>query len=105
MKQVASKDGTAVAYRRSGNGPPLILVHGTGATHTRWAPILPALEQHYTILAVDRRGRGASGEAGSYTIEREFEDVAAVVDSIEEPVNVLGHSFGALYPGSCLDRR
>jgi pimeloyl-ACP methyl ester carboxylesterase len=96
MEQVASRDGTAIAYRRSGEGPPLVLVHGTSATHTRWAPILPALEKKFTLYAVDRRGRGASGEASSYAIEREFEDIAAVVDSLSEPANLLGHSFGAI---------
>jgi pimeloyl-ACP methyl ester carboxylesterase len=96
MEQAVSNDGTVIAYRRSGEGPPLVLVHGTSATHTRWEPILPALEQQYMIIAVDRRGRGASGEASSYAIEREFEDIAAVVDSLSNPVHLLGHSFGAV---------
>jgi len=48
------------------------------------------------VYAVDRRGRGESGDANAYTIEREFEDIAVVVDSIGEQVNLLGHSYGAL---------
>jgi pimeloyl-ACP methyl ester carboxylesterase len=96
MEKILSRDGTPIAYRRSGAGAPLVLVHGTSATHARWAPILPALEQQFTVYAVDRRGRGESGEAPSYAIEREFEDVAAVVDSIGDGVNLLGHSFGAV---------
>lgn len=96
QERVTSADGTPIASWRSGDGPPLVLVHGTSADHSRWAPVLPALEQRYTVLAVDRRGRGASGDAEDYTIEREFEDVAAVVDSLEEPVILLGHSHGGL---------
>ena len=96
METIRSSDGTRIAYQRSGLGPPLILVHGTTADHTRWAPILPVLEQHFTVYALDRRGRGGSGDAEQYVIEREFEDVAAVIDSIGEPVNLLGHSYGAI---------
>ena len=93
---VTSKDGMPIAYWRSGEGPPLVVVHGTSADHDRWAPVLPAFEQHFTVCAVDRRGRGGSGDSDDYTIEREFEDMAAVVDSIGEPANLLGHSYGAL---------
>ena len=94
--QATSKDGTRIAYWRSGSGPPLVLVHGTTADHTRWAAVLPALEEHFTVYAMDRRGRGGSGEAADYAVQREFEDVAAVVDAISEPVFLLGHSFGAI---------
>jgi len=73
-----------------------VLVHGGTADHTRWLSILPALEERFTVYAVDRRGRGLSGDAPEYAIEREFEDVAAVVDAIDGPVDVLGHSYGAL---------
>ncbi len=96
METITSTDGTKIVYRRSGEGPPLVLVHGTSAGHGRWSPVLPAFEQSFTVYTVDRRGRGGSGDAESYAIEREFEDVASVVDSIEEPVHLLGHSYGAL---------
>ncbi len=59
-------------------------------------PILPTLEKHFSVYAVDRRGYGESGDGVSYAVEREFEDIAVVVDSIGEPANLLGHSFGAL---------
>src|ERR671910_144572 len=91
-----SVDGTPIAYWRSGEGPPLVLVHGTAADHSRWASVLPAFEQRFTVYAIDRRGRGGSGDSDDYAIEREFEDVAAMVDSLGEPVNVLGHSYGGL---------
>jgi pimeloyl-ACP methyl ester carboxylesterase len=61
-----------------------------------WTAVLLALEEHFSMYAVDRRGYGKSGDGPTYAIEREFEDIAAVVDSIGEPVNLLGHSFGAL---------
>jgi pimeloyl-ACP methyl ester carboxylesterase len=54
------------------------------------------MEKRFTVYAVDRRGRGQSGDAEVYSIEREYEDVAAVVDSIPGPVNLLGHSYGAI---------
>jgi pimeloyl-ACP methyl ester carboxylesterase len=94
--RVIATDGTPITYRRTGAGPPLVLVHGAAADRTRWAPVLPALEERFTVYALDRRGRGASGDAPTYAIEREFEDIAVVVDTIGGPVDVLGHSFGAL---------
>lgn len=96
METISSKDGTPIAYRRSGTGPPLILVHGTAGSHVRWMPILPALEPHFSLYVMNRRGRSESGDAASYAIEREFEDIAALVEAIESPVHLLGHSYGAI---------
>ncbi|HVL91494.1 MAG TPA: alpha/beta hydrolase [Actinomycetota bacterium] len=100
MRQVESRDGTMIAYWTSGEGPPLVVVHGTPADHTRWQPLLPYLEPHLTVHAMDRRGRGASGDGPHYALEREFEDVAAVVDAVAEvsgsAVSVYGHSHGGL---------
>jgi pimeloyl-ACP methyl ester carboxylesterase len=93
---VVSKDGTPIAVWRSGDGPPLVLVHGAAADHSRWAPVLPALGERYTVLAIDRRGRGQSGDAHGYAIEREYEDLAAVVDWAGEDTSVLGHSYGGV---------
>jgi pimeloyl-ACP methyl ester carboxylesterase len=93
---VTTEGGTPVAYWRSGKGPPLVLVHRTATDHSRWRPVLPALEEHLTVYAIDRRGRGGSGDTDDYAVERDFEDVAAVVDSFGEPVNLLGHSYGRL---------
>lgn len=100
MLRVRSPDGTEIASWQTGSGPPLVLVHGAPADHTRWRPLLPYLEPHFTVHALDRRGRGASTDSPDYALEREFEDVAAVVDAVAastgSPVSVYGHSHGGL---------
>lgn len=96
MEQITSRDGTVIGYRRSGVGRPLLLVHGSTADHRRWSAVLPQFEQHFTVHAMDRRGRGASGDSPDYDIMREAEDVAAVVERIGAEVSVLAHSYGAL---------
>jgi pimeloyl-ACP methyl ester carboxylesterase len=77
-----------------------VLVHGASADHTRWRPLLPYLEPYVTVHALDRRGRGASGDAPEYRLEREYQDVAAVVDTVApaagQPVSVYGHSHGGI---------
>ncbi len=93
-----SRDGTPIAWFRSGSGPPLVLVHGATADHTTFRVVEPLLHGRFTCYALDRRGRGASGDTLPYSIIREFEDVAAVVDtaSLESgrSVDLLGHSYG-----------
>jgi pimeloyl-ACP methyl ester carboxylesterase len=96
MVTILSKDGTQIASWRSGTGSPLVLVHGGTTDHTAWKAVLPELERHFTVYAIDRRGRGGSADAPSYSVEREFQDVAAVVDSLEGSVHLVGHSYGAL---------
>lgn len=96
MEQVTSRDGTIIGFWRSGAGQPLLLVHGLTADHTRWSPISPHFEQHFTVHAMDRRGRGGSDDSPDYDFLREAEDVAAVVEAIGEPVFLLGHSSGGL---------
>jgi pimeloyl-ACP methyl ester carboxylesterase len=93
MEKIVSKDGTPIAYQRSGAGAPLVLVHGTLGSCRRW-PVLPELEKQFTVYAIERRGYGESGDAASYAVEREFEDIAALVNSLDDGVNLLGHSFG-----------
>lgn len=97
METVTSSDGTRIAFWRSGTGPPLLLVHGATADHTTtWPYVRPSFERNFTVLAMDRRGRGGSGDSHEYELRREAEDVASVVDSIGKPASVLAHSFGAL---------
>lgn len=89
-----SADGVPIGCYRSGTGPALVAVHGTGADHTAWERVTPLLARHFTVYAMDRRGRGASGDGPEYRLEREFADVAAVVEGIGQPVHLYGHSFG-----------
>ena len=96
MEFVASADGTRIAFERSGTGPPLVLVHGSTADHTRWAGILRELESTFTVHAIDRRGRGQSGDTAEYSLMLEYEDVSAVIRAAGSDVRVIGHSFGAL---------
>jgi len=72
------------------------LVHGTGDTHAGFRRIRPLLARHFALYLMDRRGRGVSGDTEAYELAREYEDVAAVVDAIPEPVNLFAHSFGAM---------
>jgi pimeloyl-ACP methyl ester carboxylesterase len=95
METILSTDQTAIAYKKTGTGTPLVMVHGTNGSHAHWNPSLPQLNQHFTVYAMERRGRGESGDASDYSIEREFEDVAALANSVGGPVDVFGHSFGA----------
>lgn len=94
--RVVSADGTPIAVWQTGAGRPLLLIHGTAADHGRWAPVLPAFEERFTVMAVDRRGRGASGDADVYALEREYDDVAAVIARAGEPVDAIGHSYGGI---------
>ncbi|MEK6719847.1 MAG: alpha/beta hydrolase [Chloroflexota bacterium] len=97
---VHSPDGTPIALFESGpaDGPPLILVHGATSDHTTFRVVGPRLAERFRIYAVDRRGRGASGDGPLYAIEREFEDVATVADTVaaetDRSVVVVGHSYG-----------
>ncbi|MFD4420910.1 alpha/beta fold hydrolase [Agromyces sp. NPDC058484] len=95
---VASPDGTQIAVFVSGAGRPLVLVPGTTSDHTTWRLVVPLLEPNVEVNAVDRRGRGASGDGPAYALEREVEDLAAVVDATAArwggPVDLLGHSYG-----------
>ena len=106
--QVASIDGTTIGwFRASGRAgpqpsmPPLLLIHGATADHTTFRVVGPRFATRRTVYAVDRRGRGASGDGRpgeAYRIEREYEDVAAVLRAIADEegraLDVLGHSFG-----------
>jgi pimeloyl-ACP methyl ester carboxylesterase len=99
-RHAVSEDGTQIAYWESGEGPPLVLVHGGTADHARWRPLLPYLEPRAEVHALDRRGRGASGDGPEYHLAREYEDVAAVVAAVADEtgaaVDVYGHSYGGL---------
>jgi pimeloyl-ACP methyl ester carboxylesterase len=96
---VRSPDGVDLAIWVEGQGPPLVLVHGSIQDHTVSAAFVAELRADFTTYAMDRRGFGASGDGPLYSLDREFADVAAVVDEVaarsESRVALWGHSFGA----------
>ncbi len=94
METVRSADGTTIAVDRSGQGPPLIVVVGAFCDRSGSKPLAALLAGRYTVLEYDRRGRGDSGDAARYAIEREVEDLGAVVTAAGEPPFVYGHSSG-----------
>src|SRR2546429_4029744 len=79
MRKVISKDGTAIAFVRSGKGSPIILVGGALADRSADAPLAALLAQHFTVFNYDRRGRGESGDTAPYAVEREVEDLEALI--------------------------
>jgi pimeloyl-ACP methyl ester carboxylesterase len=96
MNQVRSKDGTTIAYERSGNGPALILVDGALCSRA-FGPspkLATLLAQHFTVYAYDRRGRGQSGDTQPYSPAREVEDIAALVEAAGGSAFLLGLSSG-----------
>lgn len=96
VTRVASRDGTLIAVECAGSGPTVVMVHGGTGDRTRWSPMLPLLASRFTACAMDRRGRGDSGDGPGYSLQKEAEDVAAVVDAQRGTTYVLGHSFGAV---------
>ncbi len=98
MQHITSPDGTRVSYDVYGAGPPLVLVHGSFNDHrTNWEFVKPFFEKQFTVYALARRGRGRGGTDATkgHTVEDESRDVSALIESIEEPVFLLGHSYGA----------
>jgi len=100
VRHIRSVDGTRIGFVTSGTGPPLVMVHGSIADHRVLSRVVPLLEPHYTVHAVDRRGRGLSGDASSYDISLEYADLARVVDRLSAEtgvaVSLYGHSYGAV---------
>jgi pimeloyl-ACP methyl ester carboxylesterase len=97
MSQVRSKDGTTIAYERSGSGPALILVDGALCSRA-FGPspkLAPHLAGAFTVYAYDRRGRGQSGDTPPYAPGREVEDIAALVAEAGGSASLLGLSSGA----------
>lgn len=79
MEKVVSRDGTVIAYDRLGEGPPVVLMGGALNDRQTTAPLATILAEHFTVLNYDRRGRGASGDTAPYAVDREIEDLAAVI--------------------------
>lgn len=96
MQRVRSADGTQIAYHRTGAGRPLILVGGALSDRAAAAPVAELLADRFTVLAYDRRGRGDSGDNPPYAVEREVEDLAALISEVGGTAFVSGHSSGGV---------
>src|SRR5258708_14019716 len=98
VKKVFSKDGTAIAFNRVGDGPPVILVDGALCYRAFGSsrPLAKLLAQHFTVFTYDRRGRGDSGDTAPYAVEREVEDIEALVNEAGGAAVTLGISSGAV---------
>ena len=96
METVISADGTRIAVERSGSGLPLVMVHGTARDRSCWDRVAEELRDRAEVVVFDRRGRPDSHDGQAYSLAREADDILAVVDSIQEPVVLFGHSFGGI---------
>lgn len=95
-RTVTSRDSTTIAYDRQGEGPAVILVAGALCTRLSWGPELSRLlAPHFTVYNYDRRGRGDSGDTQPYAVEREIEDIDALIAVAGGSACLYGHSSGA----------
>jgi pimeloyl-ACP methyl ester carboxylesterase len=104
LRGVTSPDGVRIACHVAGEGPPLVMVHGAGSAGWSFDLLRPHLEERFTLWALDRRGRGDSGDGDSYSIEAEFDDVVAVVREAGPGALLFGHSFGGLVVAGAASR-
>ncbi|MDT9724878.1 alpha/beta hydrolase [Xylanibacillus composti] len=96
MNAITSKDSTSIAYVKQGSGPALILVSAAASDHHDAAKLAELLAAHYTVYNYDRRGRGQSTDAGAYTVEREVEDIEALIELAGGTASLFGSSSGAV---------
>ncbi|MFG2604899.1 alpha/beta fold hydrolase [Streptomyces sp. NPDC048514] len=93
-KMTTSRDGTPLAYEVTGQGPTVILVSGAMSTGGTVAPLAERLAGRCTAVVYDRRGRGASGDTPPYDVDREVEDLAALIDAVGAEASLFGVSSG-----------
>ena len=91
-----SSDGTAISYDRCGAGPPVVIVGGGPTDRTANTPLARLLASQFTVFNYDRRGRGASGDTPPYSVDREYEDLGAVLGAAGGHANVFGSSSGGV---------
>jgi pimeloyl-ACP methyl ester carboxylesterase len=94
MPMLTSKDGTSIAYDRLGTGPAVILVGGGLDDGSENAPLLAVLSEHFTVFNYARRGRGGSGDTPPYAVEREIEDIEALIAVADGSAHLYGVSSG-----------
>jgi pimeloyl-ACP methyl ester carboxylesterase len=92
--RTVSQDGTAIAFERFGQGPPLILVVGAFNDRSTGAPLARWLAAHFSVISYDRRGRGDSGDTPPYAVEREVDDLGALIAEAGGSAAVFGYSSG-----------
>lgn len=95
-RQVRSADGTAIGFVELGSGPPLVIAHGSVSTAEHWLAVAMHLADRFTCHVMDRCGRGRSGDHPEHAIEREAEDIRAVLEAAGPGAHLLGHSYGAI---------
>jgi pimeloyl-ACP methyl ester carboxylesterase len=95
MHNVTSRDGTTIAFDRQGDGPPVVLVCGGSTDRMANAGLAAELATDFTVYNYDRRGRGDSGDTPPYAVQRELEDIAAVIGAAGGSANLYGTSSGA----------
>src|SRR5712691_7270416 len=95
MNTTTSRDGTIIAFDRSGEGPPVILVGGALSDRGAAAQLAVLLAPHFTVVAYDRRGRGDSGDTPPYAVDREIDDLETLIGEAGGSAFVFGHSSGA----------
>jgi len=94
MDRVTSKDGTSIAYDRHGSGPAVILVGGAFVDRSKNAPLATELAARFSVYNYDRRGRGDSGDTPPYAVERELEDLHALIAQADGSAHLYGVSSG-----------
>lgn len=95
MQKITSRDGTTIALDRVGQGEPVIIVEGAFCDRGTSAPLAGALASRFTVFSYDRRGRGDSGDSAPYSVQREVEDLEAVIGEAGGSAFVYGMSSGA----------
>jgi pimeloyl-ACP methyl ester carboxylesterase len=104
LRHVTAPDGVELACQVEGEGPPLVMVHGAGSARWSFDPVRPLLEDRFEVWTVDRRGRGDSTDGDGYSLDREFDDVAAVMREAGPDALLFGHSYGALVAAGAANR-
>src|ERR671913_1057917 len=94
LDKVTSSDGTPIAFDRLGDGPPVIVVCGAMCDRALMRPTAEELAKHFTVFNYDRRGRGGSADTMPYALEREIEDLGALINEVGGTASVYAHSSG-----------
>jgi alpha-beta hydrolase superfamily lysophospholipase len=96
MNTVTSSDGTRIAFDRLGDGPPVVVIGAGPTDRSANAPVAQLLSERFTVVNYDRRARGDSGDTPPFTVDREYDDLAAVLDAAGGPAMLYGTSGGAV---------